>query len=162
MNRPLGVDVLAWLAFCGGVFSMASASLGFVALSRSAGEATASGVFGAAFAGTLALLLATVLFALGVIEVAIGAGALRLNPKAWTAGVAWCYVSATANAVSIFALPGSGFLGALTGIAIAGVVLYCLYIDEVKSAFGKQASRTPTFLAAIVGSIKESAETSRG
>jgi hypothetical protein len=100
--------------------------LGFFALSRGFAEGGAPGVFGAAFAGTFAVLLGIVLLVLGAVEVAIGVGALRLDPLAWTAGVVWCYLSAGANAVSIFALPGSGLLGALVGMAIAGAVLYLL------------------------------------
>jgi hypothetical protein len=141
---------------------MASALLGFVALSRGLAEAGAPGVFGAVFGGTFAILLGIALFALGAVEVAIGVGALRLDPLAWTAGAVWCYASAGTNAISFFALPGSGFLGALVGMAIAGVVLYLLYTDEVKTAFGKQASPTPAFLSAIVGAIEEPAETPRG
>jgi hypothetical protein len=137
---------------------VASALLGFTALSRGVSETGVPGVFGAAFAGTMAVLLGSALLVLGAVEVAIGVGALRLDPLAWAAGVVWCYVSAGANAVSIFALPGSGLLGALVGTAIAGAVLYLLYTDEVKTAFGRQASRMPAFLAAIVRSIEEPAE----
>jgi hypothetical protein len=162
MNRPLGVDVFAWMAFCGGAFAMASAALGFVALARSAGEASASDVFDSAFAGVLPLLVGVALFALGILALAVGFGALRLYPVAWTAGVAWCYASGVANAFSVFVLPGASFLGALVGMAIAGVMLYCLYADEVKSAFGKQTSATPMFLTAIRGSFGQSAETPGG
>jgi hypothetical protein len=161
MNRPVGVTILAWVAIVGGAFALLALVFAVIALlgALTLTGAAVGGGYGAgagfAVAAIIALVFSIWLGLLGVWGIVFGVGALQLKPWAWTLGVVWCYVSAASDVINIFTSRGSGLFGAVVGIAIAGVVLYYLYTDEVKVAFGKQASPTPAFLTSIVGAVNK-------
>jgi hypothetical protein len=161
-TRPLGVTIIAWLAIIGGAFAIFAAFaavillLGLLAVGGAAaagGSLSAGG--GLAFAAIFAAAMGVWIGLLGIFEIIFGVGALQLKPWAWTVGVVWCYISAVSNVISILSSRGQGLLGGLIGIAIAIAILYYLYTDEVKNAFGKQASVTPGWLVSLSGMINQ-------
>jgi hypothetical protein len=83
------------------------------------------------------------------VSLAYGVGALGLKPWAWSIGVIWCYVAAISDVVSIFTSRGSNILSPLIGILFSIAILYYLYTDEVRNAFGKSDKAAPSFLEPI-------------
>jgi len=153
MNRPQGVTILAWLAIIGGVFGIFASVFVVLAGIIAIGAGAAAGIAGglneggaAAGAGVIAILAAVWLLLLSVVEIIFGTGALGLKPWAWTMGIWWCYISAVSNVISLFS---KQFFSALIGLVIAIAILYYLFRDDVKAAFGKMASQPPSFLMPV-------------
>jgi hypothetical protein len=160
MNRPMGVTILGWVAIVFGALGLIAAIMGaFAAMALMAVGAGAVGLGGAAggvaLAGGAFLLLALVVWAgvLCLVEVAFGVGALQLKPWAWTLGMIWTWVSVATNLLTVIANRGSGILGAVIGILVAIAILYYLYTDEVKAAFGKSAQVPPSFMLPVFEQI---------
>jgi hypothetical protein len=157
-SRPQGVTILAWLAIIGGVLGIFGAiTLVLAGIAAMSIGVVAVGVTGAqeggaaAGAGLFALLFAVWLFILAAVEIVFGVGALGLKPWAWTIGIWWCYISAASNVLGLFSK--GGLFSALIGVLIALAILYYLYTDEVKGAFGKSAMARPGFLEPVFGMI---------
>lgn len=165
----MGVTILAWLAIVGGAFAILAAIFAVIALFAAlaiTGAVAAGGAYagaaGLAAASMFAIILTIWLAILGVFEIIFGIGALGLKPWAWTVGVVWCYVAAVSDVINIFASRGSGLFSGIIGIAIAVAILYYLYTEEVKAAFGKQASPTPAFLTSIGSAVNKQAAPAPG
>jgi hypothetical protein len=160
MNRPMGVTILGWVAIVFGALGLiVSAMALFAAMALMALGAGAAGlgggVGGAALAGGAFMLVALAVWTavLCLVEIAFGVGALQLKPWAWTLGMIWTWVSVATNLLSVVANRGSGILGALLGIVVAIAILYYLYTDEVKAAFGKTAQAPPSFMVPVFEQI---------
>src|SRR5262245_61360082 len=95
MNRPLGVTILAVLAFINGVLSI----LGGLFLSGMAGAATAQGSAGA---GSAVMAVGIVSIVLGVLYLICGFGLWTLKPWAWTLAIVVNILALLAAAYSIF------------------------------------------------------------
>jgi hypothetical protein len=153
MNRPTGVTILGWLAIVFGAFGLLASIGGAIAalafLGVGAGIAgTGAATSGALFAAGAFLIVALAVWTaiLSAIEVVFGVGALQLRPWAWTVGVVWTWVSIVTSVLNIFGTRGGGIFAGLLGIVIALAILYYLYTDEVRMAFGKLDKRAPAFI----------------
>jgi len=160
MKRPIGVTILAWLAIIGGVLEILVAIFAVVTLMAAlalSGAAAASGALGAgaglAMASIFGLVLTVWLGVLGIFGIVFGAGALGLKPWAWTVGVIWCYVAAVSDVINIFASRGSGIFGAIIGVLFSLAILYYLYTQEVRVAFGKTEKVPPSFMVPVFEGI---------
>lgn len=160
MNRPMGVTILGWVAVVFGALGLIASIMAlFAAMALMALGAGAvglgGGVGGAALAGGAFMLVALAVWtgALCLVEIAFGVGALQLKPWAWTLGMIWTWVSVATNLLSVIANRGGGILGALLGIVVAIAILYYLYTDEVKAAFGKSAQVPPSFMVPVFEQI---------
>ncbi|HEY5540587.1 MAG TPA: hypothetical protein VIL41_03930 [Coriobacteriia bacterium] len=169
MKRPTGVTILAWLAIIGGALEIFAAIFAVLALMTAlavSGAAAAAGALGGAAglaaASIFALVLTVWLGVLGIFGVVFGFGALGLKPWAWTIGVIWCYVAAVSDVVNIFASRGGGLLGAIIGILFALAILYYLYSDEVRVAFGKSDQAAPSFMVPVFEQIDKLLANNRG
>ena len=168
MKRPTGVTILAVLAIIGGVLEIFAAlsviGLLFAALALSGAAAAGGAVGGAASvaaAGLVGIFVTIWLGILGVISVIYGVGALGLKPWAWTVGVIWCYVAAISDVVNMFTSRG-GIISAIIGILIALAILYYLFTDEVRAAFGKMDKQPPGFLVPVFDAIDGMMSNRRG
>ena len=160
MNRPTGVTILGWVAIVFGAIGLVVAVMAVFAamalMALGAGVVGVGGVAGgASLAGSAFLLIALAIWtaALCVVEIAFGVGALQLKPWAWTLGMIWTWVSVATNLVSVIANRGSGLVGVIIGIVVAIAILYYLYTEEVKAAFGKSSQVPPSFLVPVFEQI---------
>jgi hypothetical protein len=156
----MGVTILGWVAVAFGALGLIASIMGvFAAMALMAVGAGAVGlggaVGGAALAGGALLILVLAIWtgALCLVEVAFGVGALQLKPWAWTLGMIWTWVSVATSLLNVIANRGGGILGALIGIVVAIAILYYLYTDEVKAAFGKSAQVPPSFMVPVFEQI---------
>lgn len=156
----MGVTILGWVAIVFGAFGLIASVMGIFGalalLALGAGAAGAGGAIGgAALAGSAFLLLALVIWAaaLCLVEIAFGVGALQLKPWAWTLGMIWTWVSVATSIINVVANRGGGLLGALISIVVAIGILYYLYTDEVKAAFGKSDRMAPPFMVPVFEQI---------
>jgi hypothetical protein len=108
----------------------------------------------------LALTIWTAL--LSAIEIAFGVGALQLKPWAWTLGMIWTWVSIATNVVSLVVNRGSGIFGTLLGVIVALGILYYLYTDEVRAAFGKSDQVAPSFLVPLFEQVDKMVHSGQG
>lgn len=154
MNRPTGVTVLGWIAIVFGIFGVLAGLFGAIgslgALAWGAASLGAAGVRTGApitlYAG-IGVAVSLWLLIMSILEIVFGAGTLGLRPWAWTIGVWWCYISAVGNLLSIFSR--GNFFGALIGILVAIALLYYLFREDVRAAFGKLDKMPPGFLTGI-------------
>ena len=159
MNRPQGITILAWVAIVGGgLLVLASiggvfASLAVFALVSLAGPA-------GFLAGLEALVASVVSILIGALSIWFGIGALSLKPSAWNLGVLLAYIDgawAIVNLVLVLVTHPAGIIGAVISaaisIAITLVLLWYLFTDEVKAAFGKSAEQPISFLAPVLQQI---------
>jgi hypothetical protein len=159
MNRPTGVTILGWVAIVFGAIGLLVAISGIIAafglMALGAGAVGLGGVAGgASLAGGAIMVLGLAIWmaVLSVVEIAFGAGALQLKPWAWTLGMIWTWVSVATNILSVFASRG-GIVSALLGIVVAIAILYYLYTDEVRAAFGKTDQAPPGFMVPVFAQI---------
>ena len=158
MNRPMGVTILAWIAIVGGALEVLFGLLAILASLALLALGTAVAGPEGLFAGIIALVASVISVALGAVGLAFGVGALGLKPWAWSLGVIWCYVAAALEVVNILGARSAGgvisaIIGALIGIAIAAALLYYLFTDEVKAAFGKSGQTPPSFVVPVFAQI---------
>lgn len=169
MNRPMGVTILGWVAIVFGVIGLIFSVVGIFGaialMTLGAGIVGVGGVAGgAAVAGSAFLLLALTIWTalLCCVEIAFGIGALQLKPWAWTLGMIWTWISVATNLVSLIVSRGSGLLGAVIGILIAIGILYYLYTDEVRAAFGKSEQVPPSFMVPVFEQIDKMVASGKG
>jgi hypothetical protein len=169
MNRPTGVTILGWIAVVFGAIGLVGSILGaFAALAlmfAGAGLAGAGGVAGGAVvAGSAFMLLALTIWTaiLSAIEIAFGVGALQLKPWAWSLGTIWTWVSMASTLLTLIANKGSGLFSALLSIIVAIAILYYLYTDEVRAAFGKSDKAAPGFIVPVFEQINKMLASGRG
>ena len=168
MNRPTGVTILGWVAVVFGGIGLAVSVTGVIAafglMALGAGVAGVGGVAGgASLAGSAFLVLALAIWTavLCAVEIAFGVGALQLKPWAWTLGMIWTWVSVATNILSVFTSRG-GLVSALIGILVAIAILYYLYTDEVRAAFGKSAQVPPGFMVPVFEQIDKMLSGNKG
>jgi hypothetical protein len=127
-QRPLGITILAVLAFISGALSILGgvAALGLGGFGIAAGEATG---------GTLVIVLGLVSIVVGIVSLAFGYGAWTLQPWAWTLGVILEGITIVLALVNGFL--GSSWTSQISSIVIAGIILYYLFTPGVRAAFGK-------------------------
>ncbi len=134
-ERPLGVTILAVLAFLGGILLIL---VGILAAALGAAFATAMihGVPG--FPAFLAAALGIALIVGGVIELIIGWGLWKGAGWAW-----WLTVIFTALGLLIaIASLVSGNVGSVVSLIIDGIILYYFFKPHVKAFFGVTAGPT--------------------
>lgn len=113
-QRPLGITILAVLAFIGGALNLL-AGLGIVGLLP---------IYG------------LLLLVLGVVALAFGFGAWTGKPWAWTLGVGLYALNIVLQIV--FLIIGWATIGSIiVPIVIAGVIIYYLMTPDVKGFFGR-------------------------
>lgn len=168
MKRPTGVTILAWLAIVGGALEILAAIFAVIALMAAlafTGAAAAAGALGGAaglaVVSIVALVLTIWIGLLGIVAVVFGIGALGLKPWAWTLGVIWCYVAAVSDVLNIFASRG-GLVGGIVGILFALAILYYLYTQDVRVAFGKADKVPPSFLVPVFAQMDKMFSSGRG
>ena len=169
MNRPTGVTILGWVAVVFGaiglVVGVMAVFAGMALMALGAGVAGVGGVVGgASIAGGafLVLALAVWMAVLSAVEIAFGVGALQLRPWAWTLGMIWTWVSVASSILSLVANRGSGLVSALISIIVAIAILYYLYTDEVKAAFGKSSQVPPSFMVPVFEQIDKMLASNKG
>jgi len=133
--RPLGVTILAILAFISGAFSLLK---GLVVLGLGgllgAWAAVAFPVAGAVV-GVLAIVYGVVAIVLACFSLGFGYGAWNLRPWAWTLGTA---TYAASLVWSLLVALGPGTLRNQSGsIIVAAAILCYLTTPDVKRAFGR-------------------------
>ncbi|MGV8082287.1 MAG: hypothetical protein AB2L09_01440 [Coriobacteriia bacterium] len=135
MQRPVGVTLIGWLAVIAGILALIGGiSLlvaGIALLAFSAG--TGGGLAGVG--AVLVLLLALWLLALGTADIIFGSGMLRLRGWAWMLGAVLASIGLLSNIAQLFA---GDWFGATLGLIVNGIILYYLFTDEVKGAFGRR------------------------
>ncbi len=168
MKRPTGVTVLGWLAIVFGALGLVvavTAVFGALALmALGAGAVGAGGVAGgAALAGSAVLLVVLAIWTalLCAVEITFGVGALQLKPWAWTLGMIWTWVSIASNIVTLVANRGSGLVSTILGVLVAIAILYYLYTDEVRAAFGKTSQTPPSFMVPVFAQIDKMLNSSK-
>jgi hypothetical protein len=160
MNRPTGVTVLAWIGIVGGALGV----LGSLAGILGAVTLLTVGSLLAGPAGFLigidALVSTVVGLAISVLSILFGVGALSLKPSAWKLGVliayidaAWAVVYAVLVLVTHPIAVIGAIIGAIISIAISLVLLWYLFTDEVRGAFGMMAEQPMSSLAPILATI---------
>jgi uncharacterized membrane protein (DUF2068 family) len=128
MQRPIGITILAVIAFLGGLVALMSglALLGVATFYAEApDQLQALGAFVAAFALGYATLSLIVAF-----------GFWSLRSWAWPIGVA-LGVLGVVNALSQYAQSQSQLSGMIVSLAISLFIVWYLYQPHVKGAFGR-------------------------
>jgi hypothetical protein len=122
--RPVGITIIAVLAFVAGAFGLL-ASLTIFGLGGGL----------AATSGLITLLIA-------VAEIALGYGFWMLKPWSWRLGLTLAIVN-PAWEIARFLFRGADPLNLLIAIVFAAVWLYYLNLPSIRSAFGAPASGFP-------------------
>ncbi len=113
-QRPLGVTILAVLAFLGGLLNL---------------------YFGLTGIG-FALLYGLLLIVVGLAQLAFGYGAWTGKPWAWMLGLGLYVLNVVLQIV--FLIIGSATIGSIIiPIVIAAVIIYYLMTPDVKKFFGR-------------------------
>ena len=124
-QRPMGVTVLAILAFIGGAFGI----LGALAL-------LGLGVAFAGYAGGgLSFIFGIVLLVLSALELYIGWGFWNLKRTAWSLGLVVFGASLIIQFIEML-LGYSAISSFIISLVIYGILLYYLLTPAVKAAFG--------------------------
>jgi hypothetical protein len=116
-QRPLGITILAVLAFIGGIFGLIGA-LGLL---------TASPIY-----GIIALVIA-------VAYLAFGYGAWTLQPWAWMLGLVIAGAGILLQILYLFLISGYSIVNVIVGAIIPAIIIYYLMTPGVKKAFGQAA-----------------------
>lgn len=160
MNRPAGVTVLGWLAIVFGGFGFLAGLVGVVSaiglMAYGAGSLGALGTGeGAALAGGafFVAIVSAWLALLSLVQIVFGVGALQLKPWAWTVGLIWAWISVVSAVISLIASGGSSFLTNIISVLVAFAILYYLYRDEVRAAFGKMGNTPPSFMVPLFAQV---------
>jgi hypothetical protein len=169
MNRPTGVTILGWIAVVFGVIGLIGSIMGIIAMigvmALSAGIAGSGAVAGGAYlAGSAFLVIALLIWTavLCAVEIAFGVGALQLKPWAWTLGTIWTWISVVTSVLSVVINRGSGIFSMLLNVVVAIAILYYLYTDEVRAAFGKSDKEAPGFIVPVFAQIDKMVSGSKG
>ncbi|HYP40683.1 MAG TPA: hypothetical protein VEX13_10025 [Chloroflexia bacterium] len=127
-QRPLGITILAVVAFISGIIGILSW------LSRFFGKPFWGSGGAAIVNGAYDYWL--VLFILSALQMVFGYGAWQLKPWAWTLGVARQIISIAFSVWFVFM--GSSLIAQLLAILIALCILFYLFTPDVKRAFNRQ------------------------
>ena len=159
MRRPSSLTAIASIAIAIGVFSVIFGLKDVVDGSKLMQVAAGYGQYGGDLqsAGLVILFEGVAGIALGGAGVFFGISALGLKPQAWNLGVMLAYAGACymgVAAVLKISDFGGFIIALLAAIVFVGwslVVLWCLYSDDVRAAFGETSQLPPGFLAPVLG-----------
>jgi hypothetical protein len=135
-QRPMGITILAVLAFIGGIFGICGGLGGIVGGSFLGGLAASYGASNASTLGGMIAIYSIVALAFAVADLVFGFGAWTLKPWAWMLGMVLFGLNIVFQLVALIA--GWTTLGGIIiSVAIAGVIIYYLLTPDVKKAFGR-------------------------
>jgi uncharacterized membrane protein (DUF2068 family) len=135
-QRPMGITILAVLAFIGGILGICGGLSGIVAGSFLGGLAASVGASNAAALGGMAAVYSIVALAFAVADLVFGFGAWTLKPWAWMLGMVLFGLNIVFQLVALVA-GWTTFGGMIIPVAIGGVIIYYLLTPQVKQAFGR-------------------------
>ena len=125
MNRPLGVTIIAILAFINGLLGLCVPGLLIV-----------GGGVGALFSGGLGLIVVCggLLLAAGpLLWLAVAYGAWNLRPWAWWLGIVATGITVVGVVVNI--ISGAGILQAVASAPLSIVIFIYLLLPDIRRAF---------------------------
>jgi uncharacterized membrane protein (DUF2068 family) len=126
MNRPLGVTIIAILAFINGLLGLCLPGLVII-----------GGGIGALFSGGLGLIVVCggLLLAAGpLLWLVVSYGAWNLRPWAWWAGMVATGITVVGVVVNI--INGVGILQAMASAPLSIVIFIYLLLPDIRRAFG--------------------------
>ena len=135
-QRPMGVTILAILAFVGGILGICGGLSGIVGASFLGGLAASAGASNVTALGGMLVVYSIIAVAFAVADLVFGFGAWTLKPWAWMLGMVLFGLNIVFQLVAVVA-GWSTLGGVLISIVIAGVIIYYLLTPEVKKAFGR-------------------------
>lgn len=135
-QRPMGITILAVLAFIGGILGICGGLSGIVGASFFGGLAASVGASNATALGGMLVVYSIIAFAFAVADLVFGFGAWTLKPWAWMLGMVLFGLNIVFQLVAVIA-GWSTIGGVLISLVIAGVIIYYLLTPEVKKAFGR-------------------------
>jgi uncharacterized membrane protein (DUF2068 family) len=125
MNRPLGVTIIAILAFINGLLGLCVPGLLII-----------GGGIGALFTGGLGLIVVCggLLLAAGpILWLIVALGAWNLRPWAWWAGIAATGITVVGVVVNI--INGVGILQAAASAPLSIIIFIYLLLPDIRRAF---------------------------
>lgn len=131
VNRPLGVTILAILAFIGGALQLATGAAAIVGGGLVGG--LLGGAEGAAVGGLVAIS-GLFLVVLGIVALLAGYGLWQLASWAWLLTIAWAILGLISAALTLL---GGDFASAIISAILPAVVLWYLNRPDIKQAFGR-------------------------
>ncbi len=135
-QRPMGITILAILAFLGGILGICGSLGGIVGASFLGGLAASVGASNATALGGMLVVYSIIALAFAVADLLFGFGAWTLKPWAWMLGMVLSGLNIVFQLVALLA--GWTTLGGiLISVVISGVIIYYLLTPEVKKAFGR-------------------------
>lgn len=126
MNRPLGVTIIAILAFINGLLGLCVPGLVII-----------GGGIGALFSGGLGLIVVCggLLLAAGpLVWLLVSYGAWNLRPWAWWAGMVATGITVVGVVVNI--INGVGILQAMASAPLSIVIFIYLLLPDIRRVFG--------------------------
>ena len=135
-QRPMGITILAVLAFIGGILGICGGLSGIVGASFLGGLAASVGASNATALGGMLVVYSIIALAFAVVDLVFGFGAWTLKPWAWMLGMVLFGLNIVFQLVAVIA-GWSTFGGVLISLVIAGVIIYYLLTPDVKKAFGR-------------------------
>jgi uncharacterized membrane protein (DUF2068 family) len=126
MNRPLGVTIIAILAFINGLLGLCVPGLVII-----------GGGIGALFSGGLGLIVVCggLLLAAGpLVWLLVSYGAWNVRPWAWWAGMVATGITVVGVVVNI--INGVGILQAVASAPLSIVIFIYLLLPDIRRAFG--------------------------
>lgn len=126
MNRPLGVTIIAILAFINGLLGLCLPGLVII-----------GGGIGALFSGGLGLVIVCggLLLAAGpILWLIVAYGAWNLRPWAWWLGLIATGVTVIGVVINI--INGVGVLQAVAGAPLSVIIFIYLLLPDIRRAFG--------------------------
>ena len=135
-QRPMGITILAILAFIGGILGICGALSGIVGASFLGGLAASVGASNATALGGMLVVYSIIALAFAAADLVFGFGAWTLKPWAWMLGMVLFGLNIVFQLVAVIA-GWATFTGVLISLVISGVIIYYLLTPEVKKAFGR-------------------------
>ena len=135
-QRPMGITILAILAFIGGVLGICGGLSGIIGGSFLGGLAASVGASDATALGGMVAIYSIIAVVFAVADLVFGFGAWTLKPWAWMLGMVLFGLNVVFQLVSVIA-GWATFGGVIISLAIAGVIIYYLLTPDVKKAFGR-------------------------
>jgi hypothetical protein len=135
-QRPMGITILAILAFIGGIVGLCGGAGGILGGSLLGGLAASAGAGQAAGIGGMLAIYSLILTILAVADLVFGFGAWTLKPWAWTLGLVLFGINIAFQVIALL-LGWTTFGGIIIPVAIAAIIIYYLMTPEVKKAFGR-------------------------
>jgi hypothetical protein len=135
-QRPMGVTILAILAFIGGILGICGGLGGIVGGSFLGGLAASVGEGAATALGGMIAVYSLIAVVFAVAELVFGFGAWTLKPWAWMLGMVLFGLNIVFQLVALVA-GWTTIGGVIIPIVVGGIVIYYLLTPDVKRAFGR-------------------------